>query len=253
MLETHWSKMCQTLSPNSLPMAPHIPRIKATSPYIGPPGSTLICSLSISYTSTLPQLIPFSHTCFFTLHPISNTQSVLGTFHWKFSPVFCMAISLTSLKSLRKCHLLNSLTRGSLFKTAMLLLLHSPQFLLTFACYLQLMQCAAPPTGVNISPQSMENACHIGLNKYLLNVEWMKEFVWQLVKSQDTSTKSQKKKRMQSAERKTPAKIFFFFWMKEKERIPWSQISILKALWAWKKLLGKVWVGECYKGYAGCI
>lgn len=166
-----------------------------------------------------------------------------------------MAISLTSLKSLHKCHVLNSLTGGSLVKTAMLLLLHSPQFLLTLACYLQLMQCAAPPTGVNISPQSMGNACHIGLNKYLLNVEWMKEFVWQLVKSQDTSTNSQKREWNLQRE-DNASKIFFFlflFWMKEKEGIPWSQISILKALWALKKLLGKVCVGECYKGYAGCI
>ena len=170
--------MCQTLSPNSLPMAPHIPRIKATSPYTGPPRLySYLFPLHKLYLHSPPahslQPYLFLYSSSYKPYTIGLRYFSLEVFSaWRvISPVFCMAISLTSLKSLHKCHVLNSLTGGSLVKTAMLLLLHSPQFLLTLACYLQLMQCAALPTGVNISPQSMGNACHIGLNKYLLNVE----------------------------------------------------------------------------------
>lgn len=89
-------------------------------------------------------------------HPSIGTMALDVPFACKaISSVFCMAITLTSLKSLLNCHHLNNLTWAFYLKLQPHLLPSSLQDLVA-------------PT-----PETMP-AYHVGLNQYLLNVEWMK-------------------------------------------------------------------------------
>lgn len=163
MFETHLSEICQIVSFNNLPIAPDLFRVKATSlhwttglySYLFP-----LQNLSLySFPCSLPSAILVS---LLFLQQVRHNP-VLGTLHWSSLclesniPSFFMAISLTSLKFLLKCHLLNSLTWASCLKLQLYCYSHSPQHLLTFAYLcLQFVGPPAPPTSVIQAPKAWE-------------------------------------------------------------------------------------------------